>query len=65
MFTPAITASSVSPPALMTSIAFAQQFTPPLLRLALEITIFLGLACAFAIRIERAAQPPRASRPAC
>ena len=38
MLTPAITASSVSPPALMISMALAQQLTPPLLRLALEMT---------------------------
>src|SRR5271157_1683034 len=38
MLTPAMTASRVSPPALITSTALAQQFTPPSLRLALEMT---------------------------
>src|SRR5262249_23711061 len=42
MFTPAITASSVSPPPLMVSTALAQQLIPPLLRFALEIAMIFG-----------------------
>src|SRR5579872_5528075 len=42
MFTPAMTASSVSPPALSISIARAQARSP----LPLAITMFLGPGCA-------------------
>jgi len=42
MLTPATTASSVSLPALINSIALAQQLTPPSKRLALEITTARG-----------------------
>src|SRR6266567_7133468 len=63
MLTPAITASSVSPPLLTISMALAQQFTPPLLRFALEITTLLGLACALTtLIIGSAAAPSRAAR---
>src|SRR3982751_4653681 len=55
MFTPAITASRVSPPDLMTSIAFAQARTP----LALEITMFFGLVCALATRKTGNTAAPR------
>src|ERR1035441_9936668 len=48
MLTPAMTASSVSPPPLTISMALAQQFTPPLLRLALDMTTAPGRACATA-----------------
>ena len=58
MLTPAMTASSVSPPAFMISMALAQQLTPPLLRLALETTTG-GLACAAALRTMGSAAAPR------
>jgi hypothetical protein len=50
MFTPAITASKVSPPELIISIAFLQACKP----FALEMTIFLGL-CVNAIGPDAAA----------
>src|SRR5438046_4292324 len=46
ILTPAITASSVSPPPWMIRMAAAQHSMPPLLRLALEITMFLARGCA-------------------
>src|SRR5260370_15622586 len=48
IFTPAITASSVSPPPLINSMALAQQLTPPLNALALDTTTGFGGACATA-----------------
>src|ERR1019366_3362109 len=59
MLTPAMTASSVSPPPLTISMALAQQFTPPLLRLALEMTTAPGRACAAAFRTIGSAAAPR------
>src|ERR1044071_5752935 len=58
MLTPAITASSVSPPLLTISIALAQQLTPPLLRLALEMTMFRGLPCDAAGRTSGSTAAP-------
>src|SRR5207253_11418683 len=59
MLTPAMTASSVSPPDLITSIAFAHARTP----LALATAMFLGRDCPLTIRIiGNAAAPSRAAR---
>src|ERR1700676_5084072 len=55
MLTPAMTASRVSPPDLMMSIALAHARTP----LPLEMTMFFGLPCALTTRIMGTAAAPR------
>src|ERR1035438_7660640 len=58
IFTPAITASSVSLPPWISSIALAQQLIPPLNALALDTTTGLGCAWAAAVRAMGSAATP-------
>src|SRR5450759_1247592 len=58
IFTPATTASSVSPPLLISSMALAQQLMPPLNALALDTTTGLGRAWAAACRTMGSAATP-------
>src|SRR6185369_4112438 len=59
ILTPAITASSVSPPPLSSSMALAQQLMPPLNELALDTTTGLGRAWATASCTTGSAAAPK------
>src|SRR5690348_9004512 len=59
MFTPAITASRVSPPPFITSTALLHALIPPLFRLALATAISRGRDCACTILAAGRAAAPR------